>query len=121
MLVDAHGEVTQDVLVEPLQPFDLVDRGGAGLDIHQGEMRLAVLAQAVGEGFDAPLLDLGAMPPICSITPLNWAVRSSTCWELASWRERKTCSYSGMEMPFPLRCGPLPAKPSEPFRERLES
>src|SRR5262245_6737863 len=56
VLVDAHREVAQDILVEALLPFDLGKRRRGRVDIHEGEMRLAVLAQAVAERLEAPVL-----------------------------------------------------------------
>src|SRR5581483_8715776 len=59
VLLDPDGQVAQDLFIEPLQPLDLIDRRRWRVDVHQGEMRLAVLAQAVGERFDAPRFSLG--------------------------------------------------------------
>ncbi len=58
-LVDAHREVAQHIFVEPLLPLDLVDHGRRRVEVHERVMRLAVLAQPIGEGLDAPLLELG--------------------------------------------------------------
>src|SRR5271155_382343 len=63
--VNPDREVAQNVFVEALQPFDLVDRRRRGVDVHQREMRFAVLAQPVGEGLHPPvfgLLDRAAEP-----------------------------------------------------------
>src|SRR5262249_14490194 len=57
--VDANGQIAQDVLAEPLLPLDLVEGGGRRVDVEHREMGLAVLAQAVGQRLDAPLLGLG--------------------------------------------------------------
>ncbi len=57
--LDAHREVAQHFFVEPLLPLDLVDHGRRRIEIHEREVRLAVLAQPIGEGLDAPLLELG--------------------------------------------------------------
>ena len=59
MLVDADGEEADDVFVEALLPLDLGDRGGRRIDVEEREVRLAVLLDAVGEGLQAPRLDLG--------------------------------------------------------------
>ena len=59
MLLDADGEETQNVLVEALLPFDLGQGCRRGIDIHEREMRLAILAHPKGEGLDAPILGLG--------------------------------------------------------------
>src|SRR5215510_14771583 len=56
VLVDAHREVAQDILVEALLPFDLGKRRRGRVHVHEGEMRLAVLAQAVAERLEAPVL-----------------------------------------------------------------
>src|SRR5580704_7481909 len=45
--IDPDGKITQNVLVEALQPFDLVDDGRRPIDIHQGEMGFAVLTQPI--------------------------------------------------------------------------
>ena len=58
MRLDPDGEIAQDVFVETLQPFDLVDRRRRRVEVHQREMRLAVLAQPVGEGLHAPIFGL---------------------------------------------------------------
>ena len=59
MLFDAHGDVAQDFFVQALLPLDLVECGGRRIDVQQREMRLAILAQAIGERLHAPLFDLG--------------------------------------------------------------
>ena len=59
MLVDPDRDVAQDVFVEPFLPLDLVEDGGRRIDVEQHVVRLAVLAQPVGERLDAPLLGLG--------------------------------------------------------------
>src|SRR5262249_8514126 len=57
--VHANGQVAHDVLAAPLLPPDLVEGGGRRGDVEHREMGLAVLAQAVGQRLDAPLLGLG--------------------------------------------------------------
>src|SRR5262249_40687412 len=57
--VHANGQIAQDVLAEALLPLDLVEGGGRRVDVEHREMGLAVLAQAVGQRLDAPLLGLG--------------------------------------------------------------
>src|SRR5205085_8961408 len=59
VLFDADGEVANDVFGDPLLPLDLGDRGGGRIDVHQHEMRFAILVHAVGEGAHAPVLGLG--------------------------------------------------------------
>src|ERR1035437_978946 len=59
VLLDADGNVAQNLFIEPLLPFDLGERSRRRIHVHQREMRLAVLVHPVGEGLYAPLLDLG--------------------------------------------------------------
>src|SRR5262245_32354374 len=59
VLLDPHREVAQHVLVQPLLPLDFGERRGRGVHIHQGEMRLAVLAQAIAQRLEAPILAIG--------------------------------------------------------------
>ncbi len=59
MLVDANGEIADDVLVDAQQALDLGHRRGGGGDVHEREVRLAVLLDAEGERLQAPRLDLG--------------------------------------------------------------
>src|SRR5579863_1249111 len=56
--VDPDREIAQNILVETFQPLDLIDRRWRSVDIHEREMRLAVLAQTIGEGFHAPVFSL---------------------------------------------------------------
>src|SRR2546423_5195980 len=55
VLIDANGEIAQHVFGEALLPLDLGQRGGRRIELEQGEMRLAVLADAEGERLDAPV------------------------------------------------------------------
>src|SRR5262249_56077403 len=50
VFVHPNREVAQHILADPLLSLDLVEGGRRGVDIEQGEMRLAVLTQTVGEG-----------------------------------------------------------------------
>src|SRR5262249_37759233 len=61
LLVLAHSnrEIAHHILAQPLLPLDLVESGRRRLDVEQGEMRFAVLAQPIGQGFHAPLFGLG--------------------------------------------------------------
>src|SRR4029077_13792291 len=59
VLLDPDGEVAQHVFVEAFEPLDLVDRGRRCIDVHEGEMRLPVLAQPVRQRFDAPIFVFG--------------------------------------------------------------
>src|SRR5206468_5613214 len=59
VLLDTHGEVAQHIFIEPLLPLDLVDHGRRGVEVHEGVVRLAVLAQPIGQRLDAPLFELG--------------------------------------------------------------
>src|SRR5262249_38471543 len=56
---DPHSQCAQHVFVDPLLPLDLCHRGGGRINVEKGEMRLAVLADAVAQGFDAPVFVLG--------------------------------------------------------------
>src|SRR5205085_6752211 len=58
VLVDAHREVAQDVFVEPHLALDLGERRAGRLDVEQGHVGLAVLANPVGQRFHAPILGL---------------------------------------------------------------
>ena len=59
VLFDADGEVAQHIFVQPLLALDLVERGRRRIDIEQRHVRLAVLADAVGEGLQPPIFVLG--------------------------------------------------------------
>src|SRR5262249_57886877 len=63
VLMHTNREVAQHILADPLLSLDLVEGGRWRVDIEQGEMRLAVLTQTVGEGLNAPLLGLGDLAP----------------------------------------------------------
>src|SRR5262249_4236826 len=63
VLVDAHREIAQHVLVEPLLALDLVHHRWRRIEIHKRVVRLAVLAQAIGKRLDAPLLELRDLAP----------------------------------------------------------
>src|SRR3569623_1176694 len=62
---------------------------------------------------------LATLPPRPSITPVIWVVNSSSCWALASWRARKTCSYRGMGVLSSVSAGPG-GKPFETFGKDLD-
>ena len=62
VLFDPDRQITQHILVEPLEPLDFIDRGRRSIDVHQSEMRLAVFAQPIGQGFHAPGFGLGHRP-----------------------------------------------------------
>ena len=59
MRLDADGEVAQHVFVEPFLALDLVEGCRRRIDIEQRHVRLAVLADAVGEGLHPPIFGLG--------------------------------------------------------------
>ena len=59
MRLDADGEIAQHVFVQALLALDLVQRGRRRIDIEQRQVRLAVLAHAVGERLQAPIFVLG--------------------------------------------------------------
>ena len=92
MLVDAEREVTQDVLVEAQRALELDHRLGRGGDVHEREMRLAVLLDAVRQGLQAPGLDLGDRAAERRDLRLQRSVSVSTCCCVTSWRARKICS-----------------------------
>src|SRR5947209_11506377 len=55
VLVNAHRQMPQHVFGEALLPLDLGHRRGRRIELEQREVRLAVLADAEGEGLDAPI------------------------------------------------------------------
>ena len=57
--LDADGEIAQHIFVEPFLSLDLVKRRGRRIDVEQRHVRFAVLANAVGEGLQAPIFVLG--------------------------------------------------------------
>ena len=59
----------------PLLALHLGDGRRRGVDVHQREVRLAVLADAVGEGLQAPVFDLGDLAAALLDDPLNCSVR----------------------------------------------
>jgi hypothetical protein len=52
--------------------------------------------------------------------PVIWVVNSSTCWGLASWRARNTCSYRGMGVLSSCVGVALGGKPFEAFGKDSE-
>jgi hypothetical protein len=58
-LVDAHGQVTDDVFVDRGLALQLGNDAGGGLDVQQHEVRLAVLLDLVCEVAQTPGLGLG--------------------------------------------------------------
>src|ERR1700733_7297831 len=59
MLIDAYGEIADDVLIEAEQALDLDHRLGRGGNVQEREMSLAVLLDAEGKRLQTPRLDLG--------------------------------------------------------------
>src|SRR4029077_972719 len=59
MLVDAYGEIADDVLIEAQQALDLDHRRGRRRNVQEREMSLAVLLDAEGKRLQTPRLDLG--------------------------------------------------------------
>jgi len=59
VFLDPNRQIAQHILVETLQPFDLVDRGRRSIEVQKGEMGLAILAQAVRKGFHTPIFGFG--------------------------------------------------------------
>ena len=64
VLVDADGEEADDVLVDVRLALELSDRGRRRVEVEHHIMRLAVLGDAVGEGFQAPGLGLDHLAAI---------------------------------------------------------
>src|SRR5215469_2950655 len=58
MSIDPDREIAKNILIEPFEAFNFVDRRRRRIDVHQREMRLPILAQAVGERLDAPIFGL---------------------------------------------------------------
>ena len=58
-LIDADGEITDDVFVDAFLTLDLGDHCCGAVDVEQHEVSLAVLVHAIGEGAHAPVLGLG--------------------------------------------------------------
>ena len=59
MLVDADGEIADDVLVDAQEALDLDHRLGGRGDVQQREVGLAVLLDAEGKRLQTPRLNLG--------------------------------------------------------------
>src|SRR4029077_247062 len=59
MLVNAYGEIADDVLIEAQQALDLDHRLGRRGNVQEREMSLAVLLDTEGKGLQTPRLDLG--------------------------------------------------------------
>src|ERR1700727_526160 len=59
MLIDAYGEIADDVLIEAQQALDLDHRLGRRGNVQEREMSLAVLLDAEGKRLQTPRLDLG--------------------------------------------------------------
>jgi len=59
VLLDADGEVAQDVFVETLLALDFVEGRRRSVDVEQRHVRFAVLADAVVEGLHPPIFGLG--------------------------------------------------------------
>ena len=85
---DANGHEAQDVFVDRALALGLGQGGRRSVDVDQGEMRLAVLLDPIGEGLDAPIFDLAEVPPRPVTVALNCSVRASACWAVRSWRAR---------------------------------
>src|SRR5262245_18485292 len=62
VLIDPHGEETDDVGRKPHLTLELVHRIMRGIDVHQRVVRLAVLLDAERERFQAPIFGLGDRP-----------------------------------------------------------
>src|ERR1700754_821606 len=58
VLVDADGEIADDVFADAFLPLDLGDHSGRAVDVQQHEMRLAILVHAIGQRAYAPVFRL---------------------------------------------------------------
>ena len=85
MLFDADGEIAQHIFVEPFLALDFVERGRRRIDIEQRDVRLAVFANAVGEGLQAPIFVLGDLAAELSDHALYTA-----------WRTLRPAARSGL-------------------------
>ena len=65
MLVNAHGEVTDDVLVDAGLALELGNDGAGAFDVQQNEVRLAVAVDLVSEVLETPGLGLGHLAVVC--------------------------------------------------------
>src|SRR5262249_7148323 len=63
--VDAHGQETDDVLVDRHRPLELLHGGRRRVDVEQRVVALAVLLDAEGEGPQTPVLFLGDGAALC--------------------------------------------------------
>src|SRR6516162_5744304 len=120
VLVHANREVAQHILAEPLLSLDLVEGGRRRVDIEQGEMRLAVLAQTVGEGLHAPLLGLGELAAHLLDDGLELGGQFFNLLRAGVLAREEDVFVERHPMPFPCSLLQPGAKPFEPFRERLE-
>src|SRR5262249_51706942 len=121
VLVHPNRQVAQHILAEPLLSLDLVEGGRRRVDIEQGEMRLAVLAQTIGEGLHAPLLGLGDLAPHLFDDGLELGGQFLDLLRAGVLAREEDVFVEWHPMPFPCSLLHPGAKPFEPFRERPES
>src|SRR5262249_3388578 len=122
VLVDAHREIAQHVLVEPLLTLDLVHRRRRRIEIHERVVRLAVLAQAVGKRFDAPLFELGDLAAQLLDDAFELGGQFFDLLRAHTLPVQGDVFVKRHAMPSLVRPMPTPGGwPFEPFRERLES
>src|SRR5262249_37480161 len=102
---------------DALLALDLDHGGRRGVDIHQREVRLAVLAHAVGQGLDAPVLGLGdlAAEPLDHALVLGGELIDLLRRQVLARQEDVFVQWH--VLPFRLRLGPAPS-PSCPCGRR---
>src|SRR5262249_20048239 len=105
-LLDPHREVAQHIFIEPLLPLDLVDHGRRRVEVHEGVVRLAVLAQPVGERLDAPLLELGDLAAHLLDDALEMGGQLLDLLRARVLAREEDVLIEGHGMPFPLLCPP---------------
>ena len=58
MRLDADRKIAKHILIEALLPLDLIECSRRRIDIEKRHVRLAVLANAIGEGLQTPVFIL---------------------------------------------------------------
>src|SRR6185503_15097274 len=121
--VDADCEVAEHVLMEAFLALDLVQRCGRRIDIEQRHVRFAVLADAIGEGLQAPIFVLG---DFAAHLPDDSGQLGGQFFDLlrAQILARKVDVFvqrhECLSLRFKSSVLDPGAKPLEPFGERLE-
>src|SRR3546814_11778303 len=67
MRIDAQRHIADHVFVDRRLAFQFGDGGGGGVNVHQDIMRLAVLADAVGDIAKTQVSTFETLPPLSSI------------------------------------------------------